>query len=215
MVSTRLLKLIGVLALAGLACGQEQTSKRGFGPNLNTLNASDKVAPWTAKQKYLEATKEAFDYGSFLVAGVFAGLSQLENQFPEYGQGAKGYAKRYGSNFGDLAISTFLTKAVLPAALHEDPRYYRLGQGGFKTRLRYVIGRTFITRKDNGRDGFNYSMVGGSAAAAAASNIYYPAGSRNAANAAQNWGLLLGANTGFNGLREFWPDIRKKVFKSK
>jgi hypothetical protein len=211
------LKLTLFLAAATAAFGQETSSKHAFGivPTLDTFSITDHPPAWTTGRKFKQAVSDSFDRSSFLVAGVLAGISQWEDQFHEYGQGAEGYAKRFGSKFGDRTIGLFMTRAIFPSMLHQDPRYYRMGDGAYKKRFMYAISRTIVTRNDDGARAFNYSEVIGYAASSAVSNAYYPDKSRTAGNSAQNWGFQIATDAGFNVLKEFWPDIQKKVFHSK
>jgi hypothetical protein len=96
--------------------------------------------------------------------------------------------------------------------LHEDPRYYQMGQGTFTHRFSYGMSRLFVTRTDSGSKRFNYSESIGNAAAAAISNVYHPADDRTAARNAKTLGFLILYDGLSNELKEFWPDIRRKVF---
>jgi len=90
-----------------------------------------------------------FDPSAFLVAGVFAGVSMAQKQYPHFGQGADGFAKYYGGAFADQAIGNFMTEALFPIALRQDPRYFTKGRGGFWKRTGYAISREVVTRVDN------------------------------------------------------------------
>ncbi|HWE49482.1 MAG TPA: hypothetical protein VG273_06820, partial [Bryobacteraceae bacterium] len=109
--------------------------KRIFGvlPNYRTADGSVAYSPITAKQKFTIATKDSLSPPSYLLGGLFAGLSQLNNSNPSFGQGLEGYAKRYGTNTADQVIGNFMTEAIMPTILHEDPRYFRKGQGSMKS----------------------------------------------------------------------------------
>jgi len=63
--------------------------------------------PITTKQKFTIARKDTFDYPSYLLAAAFSGLSQLDNSNPSFGQGLKGYARRYASAVADQDIGQF------------------------------------------------------------------------------------------------------------
>jgi hypothetical protein len=134
-----------------------------------------------------------------------------EKQVPGYGQGAEGYAKRYGSYFADGTIENFMTSAVLASLLRQDPRFYQESQGGFWHRAYYAMSRIFVTRTDAGGQQFNYSEILGSASAAGISTYsYHPHADRNIGNTAKVWGTQVGYDTITIEIKEFWPDIRKK-----
>src|SRR5580704_6745497 len=185
-------------------------------PNFLTLENSAHVPPMTAAQKYKVAVRSSFDYVQFPWYAALAGISQAQNSEPGYGQGAEGYAKRFGSAFADGTIENFMVNAVVPAALHTDPRYYQLGKGGFVHRTGYALSRLFITRTDSGHNTFNFGEIGGSGMAAALSTYsYHPKSDKTLSNTASVWGTQVGYDAILIVLNEFWPDIRRKFHKDK
>jgi hypothetical protein len=77
----------------------------GILPNYRTVPGTHQnVKPLSSEDKRRLAMAEAFDPASFVVAGVFAGMGQVERQFPSWGQGAKGLGRRYGAAFADQAV---------------------------------------------------------------------------------------------------------------
>ena len=153
----------------------------------------------------------------YLTAAAFAGLYQLENQNPSFGQGVEGYAKRLASSYADQAIGNMMTEAIFPALLHEDPRYFRIGSsGGSKWhRTAYAITRVFVVRTDKGGSTFNFSEWVGNGTAVAVSNLYYPGDTRNVSDNIQKLGIAVGTDAFSQVLKEFWPDIKRKLFKKK
>ena len=137
--------------------------------------------------------------------------TQAENADPSYGQGFKGYAKRYGAAFADTTVENFMVGAVFPSLLHQDPRYFQSGKGGFWHRAGFAAARIFVTRTDSGKRQFNYSEWAGSAIAAALSTTYHPAQDRNAASAANVWVTQLWGDALSFEIKEFWPDIKRKL----
>jgi hypothetical protein len=76
-------------------------------------------------------------------------------------------------------IATFMTTAVMPTLLHQDPRYFVLGVGGAWHRVAYAATRSFVTLDHSGHRQFNYSDVTGNAIAATAANLYHPVEDRS------------------------------------
>ncbi len=185
----------------------------GILPNYKTV-PSWKMAlpPLSKKGKFALATQDSFDWSSILVAGYYAGTEQLENQYSSWGQGMKGYSKRFAAGYADNAIGDYMTEAIFPSMLHEDPRYYRRGEGGFLKRTAWAMSRIVVTRNDAGRSEFNISEFAGNAAAAGISTAYYPAASRTTSQVFQKWYTQVGTDAFFNVLKEFWPDVREKFF---
>jgi hypothetical protein len=201
-------------------------------PNFLTLENAGKVAPLTTGQKFKVVARGTFDKIEFPWYGVLAGISQAENSEPGYGQGWEGYGKRYASAFADGTIENFMVAAVFPSLLHQDPRFFQTSEGGFAHRAGYAVSRILITRTDSGRSQFNYSEIIGSALSAAIStNTYHPrafittrydpttnmliyvhnASDRTLSNTLSVWGSQVGYDTITIVIKEFWPDIHRKM----
>jgi len=196
-------------------------------PNFLSLENAGKVPPLTAKQKYAVVARSTFDYVQYPWWAFLAGISQAENSEPGYGQGAAAYGKRFATQIADGTIENFMTAAVLPSLLHQDPRYFQSGKGGFMHRTGYAITRIVVTRTDSGHAQFNYSEVFGSALSATISTYsYHPKSTylstptnphmfipsdRTLANTADVWVTQVSYDTLTLFVREFWPDIHRKM----
>lgn len=180
-------------------------------PNYREDENGGKFAPLTPKQKLKLAFDDSFDPTAFLVAGVFAADSMAQKQYA-FGQGAQGFAKYYGGAFADQAIGNMMSEALFPMALHQDPRYFQKGTGGFWKRTGYALSREVITRGDDGQNHFNTSELAGNAVAAGISNLYYPAADRSLGNTANKWSQQIALDAAFDIMKEFWPDVRHKLF---
>jgi hypothetical protein len=185
-------------------------------PNFLTVENAGNVPPLTTAQKFWLTTRDSFDPVEFGWYAALAGIAQAENSEPTYGQGALGYAKRYGERFGDGTIQNYMAHAVMPSLLHQDPRYYQLGKGGVWHRLGHAVGFVIITRSDSGTTQFNFSEIIGSGAAAAISTYtYHPQDDRNLGNVISTWGTQVAYDALGFVAKEFWPDIRNRLHKSK
>lgn len=182
-------------------------------PNYRADENGADIEPLTPKQKLKVAVNDSFDPSAFLVAGIFAGMSMGQRQYPHFGQGAAGFGKYYGGAFADQAIGNMMTETMFPIMLKQDPRYFTKGRGGFWKRTAYAISREAITRGDDGANHFNTSELAGNFVAAGISNAYYPAADRSFGNTVNKWGQQIALDSFFNVMKEFWPDIRHKVFK--
>ncbi len=161
------------------------------------------AAPLSSKQKYNLAFHAVTNPGGFLVTGVLAGVEQARDTFPGYGQGAQGYAKRYGAAYADDVIGRMLGSAVLPSILHQDPRYFYRGSGTRKERALYALRSTLVCKGDDGTWQPNYSFVGGVFATGAISNVYHDAGDRGVGLTIRNGFIQIGGRAADNLLREF------------
>jgi hypothetical protein len=185
-------------------------------PNFLTLENAGQVAPLTVGQKFKVVARGSFDYIQIPWYSALAGVSQAENSEPGYGQGASGYGKRFAAAFGDGTIENFMTGAILPSLLRQDPRFFQQSEGTFWHRAGYAVSRIFITRTDSGHQQFNFSEICGSAAAAAISTYsYHPSADRTLSNTASVWGTQVGYDSITFVVKEFWPDIRRRLGKEK
>jgi hypothetical protein len=185
-------------------------------PNFLTLENANQVPPLTAGQKFKVVARSSFDYVQYPWYGFLAGISQAENSEPGYGQGAAGYGKRFGASTADGTIENFLTSAVFPSLLRQDPRFFQSGKGSFWHRAGYAISRVIVTRTDSGNSQVNYSEIFGSALAAGISTYsYHPHADKTLRNSASVWGSQVGYDTITYVVKEFWPDIRRKIRKKK
>lgn len=181
-------------------------------PNFLTIENANQVPPLSAGEKFKIVARSAFDYVEYPWYGALAGISQAENSEPGYGQGLKGYAKRYGAAFADGTIENFWTSAIIPSVLHQDPRFYQKPDGGFGSRSVYAASRMFVTRSDSGHREFNASEILGSMIAAVISTYsYHPKADKTIANTASVWGSEVGYDTITIEIKEFWPDIHRKI----
>ena len=187
---------------------QEHQRVMGVMATFNTTTNKDAL-PLSSGQKFRLFFKSSTDPWPFLLAGVVSGIGQADDSYPEWGQGAQGYAKRYGAAYSDAFIGNFFGNAVLPVVLHEDPRYFQMGTGNATKRLLWAASSTFWCKRDNGRWGPNYANVGGNLIGAAIARAYYPASERTVTDTITD-GLTVSVE-GIAGAEviEFWPDLAR------
>jgi hypothetical protein len=181
---------------------EEKQRALGFIPNFY-VSYIPNAAPLTPKQKFKLAGKTIADPVTFGLIGVVAGVQQANNNFSGYGQGAQGYAKRYGAAYADTATSTLIGSAILPSLLKQDPRYFYNGTGSKRSRVLYAVRNSVVCKGDNGRWQADYSNILGSLAAGGISNLYYPASDRGAGLTFRNTLIAIGVNSAANVLQEF------------
>jgi hypothetical protein len=182
-------------------------------PNFMTLENSGQLSPrLTTGEKFKVVARGAFDYVEFPWIATLAGISQAKGSEAGYGQGMAGYSKRFGAAFADNTIENFMVGAVLPSLLKEDPRYYQKGTGAIWRRSGYAVRHVFLTRTDSGHKRFNFSEILGSALAAGICTYgYHPRAERTLSDAASVWGRQVAFYTLNSFLKEFWPDLRRKL----
>jgi hypothetical protein len=211
---------------------RKEQSQRAFGvlPQFGLTNRRE-APPLTSREKFRLFAKSAFDPVIIGTVGLQAGISQAQNEFPAYGQGAQGYGKRFGASLADSVSSGFWTNYVYPSLLKEDPRYFRLGEGSFTSRAFYSLKQEFVCHTDKGGRMFHFSNVLGAFTSGAISNIYYPGRSvarvipatatspaipvyyeseRGVELTISRAAIALAYGTMGGLFDEFWPDIHRK-----
>lgn len=180
-----------------------QEKQRIFGiiPNFYVVYGPNSTA-LTTKLKFKLALKTATDPIAFLGTGVLSALQQAGDT-PNYGQGAQGFAKRFGANTADAFTDVMISGAILPSLLHQDPRYFYQGTGTTQSRIRHAVLYPFVCKGDNGRLEPNYSSLGGDLASSAISTIYYPKSNRGAGMVFTNFAISTGARVVASLAQEF------------
>lgn len=190
---------------------EEQQRMLAVVPDILSVR-SGHAAPLSPGQKFRLALADMSDPYDFETSGADAGLEQEQGEFPAYGAGWTGYAKRFGAAYTDDADGEFLTDFVFPSLLHQDPRYFRMGTGGVRRRLVYSLLSAVRCRGDNGKWQFNTSGIAGTFSAGAISNTYYPPADRGVGLTLQRSSIDLGENLIQSFASEFYPDISKALF---
>jgi hypothetical protein len=170
-----------------------------------------KLCTLTLKGKFILFVKDSYDPVNFLASGFNAGLDQAEDSDPSYGQGAEGYGRRFGAEFVGEASSRFFKEFAYPSIFSEDPRYYRLAHGPAGRRLLHAVEHAVVAHRDDGKRMFNFSEWLGTTSAVVLSNTYHPDNERGFSPAAQRVTYSILQDVGFDVLREFWPEISRKL----
>jgi hypothetical protein len=170
----------------------QEPDKRIFGiiPNNRTSPDHKEYKPLTIREKWA------------IVGDVC--LDRFDST-PSFGRGVKGYLRYTAASYADWTIGNVMTEGLYPTLLHQDPRYFRRGEGSKWSRLRYAMGQILITHGDSGSTQINFSEILGNSTAVALSNVYYP-DNRTVADGAGKLAIQLGADMVGNILKEFSPD---------
>jgi hypothetical protein len=195
---------------------KEEEHQRVFGfiPNFY-VTYNHEAAPLTTKLKFHLAWKSTTDPITVAGTAFLAGLQQAGDEYPEFGQGMEGYGKRLGAGYGDVISSTFLSGAIFPSLLHQDPRYYFQGSGSTRSRLLHAVENSVRCKGDNGNWQFNYSNMLGVFGGAAVSSYLYP--TKNRATFTLSAGFVrLGESSLAGFVQEFVvPKISKSARRAK
>jgi hypothetical protein len=171
-------------------------------PQSSRYKAGVLLCTFTLKSKFKLAAEDMIDPLTVLNIAFNAGISQAENNDPTFGQGAQGYGKRFGAATADQASGDFFKFILYPTIFAEDPRYYRLV---------HALGHVVIAHNENGGHMFNFSEWLGTTSTQVLSNTYHPGNRRGVGPAAEGIAIGMATDTGFDVLREFWPEVARKV----
>lgn len=148
-----MLLLLVVAALPLSAKAQTPADSRGSAGTVATTTPEHPDLRYIRPTTKMKLHSYFFDaVGPYPIVGaaLAAGINQADNTPPEWKQGAAGYGKRFGSDFGIAAVTT-TTRYALARALGEDTLYYRCECKGVFPRLRHAVISTFTARR--GEDG--------------------------------------------------------------
>src|SRR5579883_625366 len=153
-----------------------RVDKRLFGvvPNYRATDASTEYKPLTSLEKFKLAERDTFDWPNYFLMAGFA----MQTQIAEKGWHQSGFGRNFGEyyarTFGDALIGNYVTEAVMPTLLHEDPRFFRSGIGPLWKRAFYAARQVAVTRTTDGHHRLNCSEFLGNTAVVAATSLYYP-----------------------------------------
>jgi len=192
----------------------KQQPKRilGLMPNFRAVSAGALPPPPTPKQSFMIATRNSFDYSSFVFVGITSGLAEVSEAHPSLGEnGLPAFWQYYWRGLLDKTIGNYMVIFALPSILHQDERYYAKGEVPFLARGVYAATRILITPDYHGHNTFNASEVFGRALGQGISTSYYPKADRTAGALAVKFGWAMGRDALTNVFREYWPDIAVHV----
>jgi len=164
-----------------------------------------------AHDKFVLFVQNTLEPVTFLGAAFNAGWSQADNDDPQFGQGAAGYGKRFGAALADSTSSEFFGTFLYPFIFRQDPRYYRRRDGTTKQRLGHALTHVVIAQSDAGKPMFNYSEWFATASSISLHNLYHPGTERGFGPAANRFAVSIASDMGFTVLREFWPELSRKL----
>ncbi len=203
------------LPLSAADCIPAKNSE-GLFTTRGTVEMADNICPMTAGEKGDLWLRHTYSPINFVAAAATAALWQgTQNRYEGFGQGWDAYGSRFGAALANRESSDLFRTFVLSSALRMDPRYFRQGSGGFRSRLEYAVSRVVVGRTDRGRNTFNAPEIFGSLGSAGLSNLYYAQSDRTASRTIASAGLNIATDAGWNVLKEFGPELRKKLGRKK
>jgi hypothetical protein len=175
-----------------------------------TIEPGRQAQPLSAPEKLIFSFTEVARPITLLPALYSASYEQLFNTDPKYGHDAGAFGEKFGASMLRSASVRVFSDGLLAAAFHQDPRYYRIGQGNIFRRGLLSAKQALIRRGDDGNNQFNYSGIGGRAAAAALVVTYYPEPSITAKVVGLTFATSIATDAGGDLVLEFLPNIIRK-----
>lgn len=191
--------------------GQPGTVKVLKKPSFFFPDIAHSSQPLTAGEKFKLAITNSVSPPAFLGSAFGAGIGQAADTPAGYGQGAEGYGKRFGASMATGASTNLIGTFFLSSVMHDDPRYFVMGDGSLGQSIKYALRRVVIVRKDDGGEAFNFPGVLAPLAAAGLANTYMPDAQRTVSYTFESYGWAMAASAGVNILKEYWPTITRKV----
>lgn len=182
------------------------TAKSYFYPELATT-----PGPLTSGQKFKLFLGKSTSPPQILSSIAGAGISEARGTLSGYGQGGEGFGKRFGSSMATGASSHLFGTFLLPAVLHEDPRFFVKLRGGFRVRAGHALRRVLVIRTDSGNEAFNIPGTLGPLMAEGLANVYLPNRERTTGKTFERYGIRIGFGAANNLLKEYWPTIFKSL----
>jgi len=196
---------------APVGAGQQPTRILGVMPNFRAVSAGATPPPPTPKQAFIIATRNSFDYSSFIFVGITSGLAEWSGAHKQLGTGVEGFGRYYWRGLLDKTDGNYLVIFALPTILHEDERYYALGHGNAFKRIGYAVSRVAVTPNYEGHPTINGAELLGRGLAQGVSLAYYPSATRTASAIASKYAYAILRDAATNAFREMWPDIAQHV----
>jgi hypothetical protein len=169
------------------------------------------AGPMSPGQKFELACRNSVSLATIGGAVVGAAYNQATDYPKGYGQGAEGYGKRVGAAMARSASYNLIGNFAIASVMHEDPRFYVKKHLSFMEAVKYSAVRVFATRSDDGKPVVNYAGLVGPLASEALATTYYPAGDNGVGDIFTRYASDIGWQFGGNLLRQYWPNINRKI----
>jgi hypothetical protein len=179
-------------------------------------NGNQPVPRLTVRQKFEIAYRKTFTPVLPIDSLVISGFDQATNLGPAYGQEWGAFGKRIGYTAANFTTTRLFASGIVPAAVHQDPRYFRLGSASMRARMGWVLRSQVVAFSDRGAAMPNYGKLIGYAASTAFSNVYMPAQNVTLGNNLKGYGIKFGASVAIGTIHEFdlTHFVRKRLARS-
>jgi hypothetical protein len=206
-----------LMCCASGLCAQEANAEQSGNSQDSSASANSLIAPARAYtpldryQKYLYSLNEMAGPARWIGFAVHAAFDQAQKSPGVWGNGPDSYGFRVANAFGRSFLRTNIGFSVR-AFDREDPRYFRLASGTGWRRMRYAFTRTVIARRDDGGWTPAYSSLVADYTTPFLAQTWRPE-KFSVGRGFRGGSVSVGLGFGSNLWHEFWPDLKKKVWK--
>ena len=191
---------------------QEPSNPPSSNIPVSVSSSDDPAVPLAVEEKFTIYLKRTYGPGALLKSGAMAGISQARNRPVEWGQGWDAYGDRFASSMGQRAVSNTISFGV-GALRGEDPRYFPSGQSGISARIGNALAQTFVAHTDQGGRTMAIGRVAGAFGGGFVSRTWQPEGHGILWPGFKSGAMSLTSGAVSNVIREFWPDMKKRLHK--
>jgi hypothetical protein len=203
-VTTVLAFIFGFIGVPVLASGQSKQAEP-----LSAIN----YVPITNAERVDWAVTGTIGPRSLLVVGpLSAGWNTAWNTPEEWGRSWSGFGKRYLQREADVAISNSM-EAGFGAIWGEDPRYVPSGRRGIWARARYAMKTSVLAQRPDGHLAPAWGRYAGNVFNNLIENAWLPPSVTTVEGTIKRSAGGIVSRLGGNLWEEFWPDVRRRVFK--
>lgn len=206
-------RVLSTLALSVVAAAAQQATEPAQLPvGIRNRVSPAAAVPITAAERARWFVSSTVGPASLASGVLSAGWGTAFNQPEEYGGTWEGFGKRYGIRLTGVATGNAM-EAGFGAIWGEDPRYVRSEGLHFGGRVKHIIRMTFLARRKNGSVQPAYARMVGTFGNNFLSWTWRVESEKGADQALLRSGLGILGRMGSNSFAEFWPDIRRAVFR--
>jgi len=178
------------------------------------LASQSNYTPLTASERWKLYLKMTYaSAGPYFSPVINALLLDQANHTPrQWGSGFPGFGRRLASRAGNAVLQgTF--QAPLAALLHEDVRYIPTSQHSVPRRALHAVFYSFLTYNNQGHTTLNIANLAAFYASTAVTTAWIPGIKNTASYTFSNGSEQVALSFPLNVAQEFWPEIRRHIFR--
>lgn len=178
---------------------------------IQPIVTSGHANPLTPRGKATLAARDVLDPFNIVTILGYSGIAIAANSHSAYGPGFPGFGRLAGYSVVEDIQGEFFGTFLIPAVVHEDPRYHRMPDQTVPRRILHAIGHTYVSHHDDGTPMPNYATLLTYPISAELSNLYVPGVATNGPATAKRIAIGIGTDPAGTIVAEFLPDIAKRI----